>query len=359
MNQFGKILRSFCAAYALISIVGCSSDKEEATPDVSKIEVKLNTIRFDKEYFAIDSNHLVDGLKQLKAKYPSFTDFYLDTVLGLGVLGNYTDTATSISKGVRESITYKDYVNLKDSVNFYFPDTKSIDGELTMGFKYLKSYLPEIKVPSVYYINGLLRLSGFPAVIVDSATSFLSLDMFLGPQFPFYRSVGVPDYLGTHLKKSYIPIEYFSAVYERMNPFQQSERSLLDLMIQRGKKMYFLHKIMPQMTDSMLFGFTGRQISWCEKNEGNLFNFLVQKNLIYNKEERIVMPFVVDGPFAKGIGSAEDGQGVTPGNFGSWIGYKMVINYIKTHPKTTLRELIFLREEPSMFLSQAKYKPKA
>ncbi len=352
-------MRSFhyCIVFfAVIFIFGSCGNNAEKTPDLSSVKVALSTQRFDKDIYAIDTNHIAAGLQKLQQKYPDFLNFFLDTMMGLKVYSNFSDTAKGIREGVHEYLTFPDFVHLQDSIVKYYPDTKDVDAELSKGFQYIKYYLPFIKTPKVYYVNG--SLINTPASAVDSNISTVCLDMYLGPQFPFYASVGVPSYMGPHLRKSYIPVAVFRSTYQAVYPFKGEEKTLLDMMIQRGKEQYFLHKIMPTAPDSVLFGFTGIQIKWCEKNEVELYNFFIQQNLLYNKQESAVVPYIVDGPFARGIGTATDPGNPTPGNVGTWMGYRIVSAYMNQNTNITLKELLTSNIEPAKLLEAAHYKPR-
>ncbi|NDC42708.1 MAG: hypothetical protein EBZ77_14370, partial [Chitinophagia bacterium] len=283
-------------------------------------------------------------------------DFFLDTVMGFGVNGNYSDTSVAINQAVKEYLAYKDYRDLEAAINKAFPDTRALDEAIGNGFRYVKHYYPGFKTPRVYYINHILI--NLPAFCIDSTLSCVCLDMFLGADFQPYRSVGVPEYLNPHLSPKYVPVALFSALYEAKYPYRTADKTLLDLMIQKGKEQYFLHKVLPGTPDSVLFGFTGNQIEWCQKNEAFLYNYLIERNLLYSHEERAIMPYVNDGPFAHGIGSATDPGKPTPGNVGSWLGYRIVRAYAERHQSLTLPALMADRIEGAPFLEAANYKPR-
>ena len=345
------------AVIVAAAITSCGNNNTKA-PDTSAIKLSIQTYRFDQDIHRVDTNHIADGLQRLNGKYPDFAVFFTDTLLPmvLGISQDPKDAASAISDDLHLYLTNKDYVLLQDTIDQKFPDTKKIDEELTDGFKIMKLYLPEIPVPRIYYINYIL--SKHPSFLADPNTACISLDMFLGPQYPYYASVGVPDYLAPHLRSNYIPVSLFSTIYNAYHPFATDDKTLLDQMIQRGKEQYFLHKMLPAHADSVLFGFTQNQVNWCTNNEASLYNFFIQQNLLFNKEEMRIVSYVNDGPFAKGIGSPTDPGKPTPGNVGSWLGYKIVSSYMAQYPKTTLKELISQHSDAARFLDSAKYKPR-
>lgn len=340
---------------AAVVIAGCGGNNPNV-PDVAAIKVSLVTKRFDKDLYAIDTNRIGDGLTKLKPLYPDFLDFFLDTVMGFGLRGNYSDTSAAIREGVKEYLAYKDYRDLQATIEKKYPNTQDVDKEIEKGFQYMKHYFPASITPRVYYINHILL--NVPAFCVDTSLCCVCLDMFLDADFAPYKSVGIPDYLAPHLRKNYIPVALFASLYQTVYPFKTGDKSLLELMIQKGKEQYYLHKLLPNTPDSVLFGFTGNQTTWCNKNEATLYNYFIQQNLLYNKEERMVMPYVTDGPFARGIGSATDPGKPTPGNVGTFIGYKIIAAFAAQHPELDLGSVMALNIDPTKLLEGAKYKPR-
>ena len=338
-----------------ISLSSCHS-ADEHIPDVSAIKVELHTARFDKDLYALDTNNLGAGLQKLHAQYPDFLDYYLDTVMAYGIRGNFNDTVQGVREGLRVFLTFRDFKGLEDTIKKYYPDSKETDAMLTDGFKFLKYYFPDFNIPRIYYVN--MGLSNWPCFPVDNRTLCIGLDMFLGEQFPHYKSVGVPEYMFSHMRKAYMPVSVFATIYKSIHPFTDENRTLLDLMSQRGKEQYYLHHILPHAPDSLLFGFTALQLEWCRVNEAGIYNFFIRQNLLYSKEPQAIIPYVKDGPFAKDLEPPSDKVKSSPGNIGAWLGYKIVLSYMEQHPKTTLRELLDLQTEPAKFLEEARYKPK-
>jgi hypothetical protein len=354
MIQHRKSVLNIVVVFLLLIVAGCNSNQK--TPDVKQVAVTLRTDRFDTDLFSIDTNNVGAGLKELLKKYPDFLNYFLDTVMAYEIHGNYTDTVGGVRDGLRMFLTYKDFVNLEDSIKFHYPDTRDVDAAITEAFKYLKYYFPAATTPRIIYLN--MGLSKWPSFPLDTTAICVGLDMFLGDCYPFYRSIGVPDYMAPHMRRNYIPVSVLNTWYMLRHPFMQDERTLLDLMIQRGKEQYFLHKMLPQMPDSVLFGFTGLQLQWCGKNEADIYNFFVRNELLYNKESLSRFAFVNDGPFAQGMEPPTDTVKYTPGNIGSWLGYKIVSAYMNKYPSRTLAQLADMMPDPSRFLDSAHYRPR-
>jgi hypothetical protein len=354
---FGKLIKLAMPAFVpVMLLLGSCNNGAPKTPDVSNVKIDLQTERFDKDLYALDTNNIGGGLAKLKVKYPDFLNYFLDTLMAYEIHGNYTDTVAGIREGLRQFLVYKDFKDLEDTINVHFPNTNTNDEKLVTGFKMMKHYFPDYRIPRVFYLNlGLSKWRSFP---LDSNTLCIALDMFLGDNFAPYKAIGLEQYMLSHSRGNYIPVAAFSAIYKGFHPFKPDEKTLLDLMVQRGKEQYFLHKILPGTPDSVLFGFTQKQLEWCGDNEALIYNFFIHQNLLFSKEAHSVMPYVTDGPFARGLEPVTDVVKITPGNIGSWIGYRIVSSYMSQHPDVTLSLLVNQDSDPAKLLDEAKYKPK-
>jgi hypothetical protein len=351
LRKLTLVFGSICVS----AFLGCGGNTENI-PDTSAINIELKTSRFDKDLYAIDTNKIGEGLQQLNAKYPDFLNYFLDTIMAYGIRGNYDDTVTGIREGLRPFLVYKDFKELQNEIERIYPDTKKTDEQLLKGFKLFKYYFPDISVPEIIYLN--MGLSNWPSFPVDNATLCIGLDMFLGDDFIHYRSIGVHDYMNAHLRQSYIPVSVFGAIYKGMYPLKTSEKTLLELIIQKGKEQYFLHKVLPSTPDSTLFGYKQKQIEWCNNNEALVYNFFIQNQLLYSKDAQNVMPYITDGPFARGLEPVNVVEKSTPGSIGTWLGYKIVAAYMANNKEVTLKQLIEQPVDAVRFLEMAMYKPR-
>jgi hypothetical protein len=333
---------------SLVGLAGCG-DGEEKAPDVSGVKIDLKTYRFDQDLAAIDTNNVGGALTQLHQKYPDFLNFYLDTLMGFGILGNYSNDNPALSQAFRPYLLHKDYRGLFDTVNKHYPDTKDIDEQLTKGFKYLKHYIPTTPEPKVVYM--ITWLGNWAAITYENILG-IGLDMFLGPQYPYYKSRNIPDYMGNKLTKEYIPVAVFRAIYQDKAPFIMENRNLLDMMIQRGKELYFLAKVLPFVPEHVRLAYTPGQQEWCQQNEGQIYNFFVQQNLLYDNNWQKILRYVNDGPTSAGM-AAE-----SPGNTGSWLGLQIVKAYMSNYTEMSLEQLMKEQKDPQRFLQESRYKPK-
>lgn len=348
MKNIGvKICFVFCLLLAALHFYGCGNNKNN--PDVSSVAVQLTSIRFDEPFAKLDTGNLAIGLQQLKNEYPFFLDFYLDTLMGFGVNGQYNDSNPAIDKGLKPFLSHPDIRGLMDTVAAHFPNVKQCDEDLKKGFQYLKNYYRNYTIPKVvYFISGLNKWYAFT---VDSSLVGIGLDMFLGEKYPFYQAVQIPNYALAKCSPEYIPVNVFQAIFRNQHPFNDDDKNLLDMMIQRGKEQYFLSKIIPFVDENIRIGYTQKQLKWCHDNEAMIYNFLVKENLLYETGKAKIVRFVNDGPYS--VGMTEE----SPGNIGTWVGLQIVEHFVSNHPDIALEELM-KPTDPQQFLFQSGYKPR-
>ncbi len=332
------------AALVAVTISACNGSKAKKAPDVSGVDVTLQTSRFDRAFAKIDTNNIMGGLQQLHTQYPEFLNFYTDTLMHWGSI-YHPDEA--FRNSVHHFLTYKDYTGLYDTVQKHFPDTKKIDAELTQGFKYMKHYYPAYKVPKViYFVSGLNYWS---AVSYESVMA-IGLDMYLGKDYPFYASVQIPDYMTSRLEPAYVPVNVFKVIQQDYYPFSAEGQTLLDMMLQKGKQLYFLDLMLPQTEDSIKIGYSSQQIAWCHANEAQSWNFFIEQKMIYDTDWQKILRYVNDGPSSTGMPQE------SPGNIGSWLGWQIVRRYMEKNPNTTIEQLM-KQTDGMAFLKDSGYKP--
>ena len=132
-------------------LISCSN--HDKIPDVSDIKIGLQTQRFEKDMFTLDSANFTAELDQLQAKYPSFGENFIYTVLR-------ADPAwpeDSVSAYVRKFTSL--YRHIYDSSQLIFKDFTPYENDIKKGLQYVKYYFPDYNVPKK--IITFLKLSIF------------------------------------------------------------------------------------------------------------------------------------------------------------------------------------------------------
>lgn len=332
-----------------VSLFACK--KKKGIPDISDIKVDIKLERFDRDFFAIDTNDIWPSLTKLNKKYPSLTGIFFQNVLGL-------DSASAIT-GVKRFIGMSG--NLYDTVNTVFKNTDDIEKDLIKGFQFVKYYFPQYKVPAIATIAGPVDAmaqssSGPTPNFLGPDFLGISLQFYLGKKFsvyndPFFIENVAPGYRSRRFSKEYIIADAMQLVVSDMFPDKSGGKPLIEQMVEKGKQWYLLDKFLPTTPDSIKTGYTQQQLNWCKENEGLIWTYIVKNEDLYSLNPAVIQVYIGESPFTQGFS-----QELSPGNMGQWIGWQIVQKFVSKNPELKPEEI--MNTEASKILSEAKYKPK-
>lgn len=185
----------------MLTCMGCEWHLKSNEETSDKVAISIE--RYDR----IESLYLTTGdysaLLQMNKSYPMQTRTLIEDVLGLGHV-NDPDINTKFLMFFRDSTLQRMIVDVQRQ----FDDMEDINTELSNAFDRLKEELPSMEIPQVYAQIGSFDQS----IIVGNKTLGISLDKYLGVDYPFYkehysedqrkmmtRSMIVPDCLGFYI----------------------------------------------------------------------------------------------------------------------------------------------------------------
>ncbi len=318
--------------------------KGKSKPDISNIQVQLEIDRFEKDLFAADSSNFTQRFDQLKAKY---SDFYSLFVEELMAFGNTKDSEKSYRKDLLGFVTNKDIQSLYDSTMYQFPDLSTQEKEIATAFRYYKHYYPNASIPKV-----ISHISAFgpSAVTYDTTLVAVNLDSFLGQDFAFYSSTNTPNYILRRFEPEYIAATVMKVFAKSHYEPDLRHNTLVDQMLYNGKLLYFLEKVLPDTPLSYVTGYSEEQLEWLENNEVEIWAFIIAQDIMYESDQKKIGKLLAEGPTTPGMPSA------SPGNVGTWVGWRMVQKYMQENPKVTLPELMNMKDGQEV-LRGSKYKP--
>ena len=336
-----KLIRSFL----LIIVLLFSCNNSDNIPDVSNIKIELSTQRFEKELFGLDSANFNIQLDQLQAKYPSFGENFITTILGADPKWN----ADSIADYVHGFV--KAFRNVYDSSQLIFNDFKPYEKDIKQGLQFLNYYFPDYKFPKkvITYIGPL---NGFGDILSDDAL-IVGLQHHLGKSYPLYKSGMVqetyPEYITNRFEPDYIAANCIKNIVLDMYPEKMEEKPLIGQMVEKGKRLYVLSKLLPYTEAYKLIGYTKQQLQDCEAHERAIWDLFVQNNFLQTIDNNIIKNYIGEGPKTQELGEA------SPGNIGSFAGWQIVKKYMEKNPKTKLLQL--MATDAETIFAEAKYKP--
>lgn len=234
---------------------------------------------------------------------------------------------------------------VQDTINRVFPRSLRPDAPLRDAFAALKALAPNHPNPRLVYYN-----SGFTAsfLVADSLLA-VGLDRFLGAGSTFYAALGMPRYLAEHMRPADIVPRALEAWLSSEYPLSDPRPSILDQMIYNGKIKATIVRLLPNVADTIALQYSAEALDWLDASEKEIWTYLSEKRLLYEKNQLIVSQFTRPAPFTSAFGQKSPGEAV------NWLGYRIVASYQKTHPETSLDALFALPAET--VLQQSKYRP--
>ena len=325
----------------LLFIGGCTSDPR---PDVSHIEVDIDIPRFEKAVFSLDTNTIVVSIDKVYDAYPEVSDLYFEKVMNF----MKRDRSGQLDyEFIKKFVTNEALLGLMDTVETHYPDLSEIEQELEEAFRYHTYYFPESKTPKI--VSWISEFG--PAVSsLDSSVIGISLDMYLGADYVYYPSLEFPRYMYRNFTSEYIPINVMKSVWQYASDWDEKNKRLIDHMVERGKELYYLEKVLPDTEKHKLLGYSKEEYQWCKDNAVQMWEFFIEKELLYSDNPRDFMKYVKEGPTSSGMPNE------SPGNTASWLGWQIVKAFVGKSDDMTLKNLKDVSDGQKV-LVKSKYKP--
>lgn len=338
--RINKISPAIFAIF-LMSISGCKLSTPSGV-ELSNTQINLRLMHFERDLFGVDLGRLKDTLPDIRAKYGEFFDLFSYKVIKIGSPDNpsYPDYLLAF-------LTDYNINKVKRVVDSTFSNFDSTYGKrLEDVFRYFRYYFPQVPIPVV-----ITYVSGFNQSMVTTDTILgIALDKYLGGQSPFYGMLGLPRYLRARMYPAYIPADAAKAWLVTQFPLSDSiANSLLAHIIYEGKVIYSAKQLLPQEPDTLIFGLSSRQLAWCKEYEKPMWEYLLDKKLLFSSDFQVIKRFVDENPFTKDFGQHSPGRAVV------WIGYRIVEQYVKK-TSSTLSELM-QENDMQKILRTSKYNP--
>lgn len=334
------------AGFIALLLTGLFACRNKNIPDVSDIKVTLETQRFEQDFFAMDTADIMASLEKLGQKYPQFLNDFLYNILTLPPV---TDTSYAVHDIIRSYI--RDYRPIKDSSDLLYKSFDKYEKEIKQGLQFVKYYFPSYNPPPKL-ISFIGPLEGYSDVITSNALA-VGLQLHLGKDFSFYNSeIGqqsFPSYISRWFTPEMIPVNCLKNIVADIYPENLSGKALVEQMVEKGKQLYFLDKVLPYTADTLKIGYSDKQLQGCYNNEGQIWNFFLTNQLLYKKESDIIRGYLDESPNTPEMGNE------SPGAIGLFVGWQIVKKYMEKNEKVTLEEL--LKTDARKIFEESKYKP--
>lgn len=269
---------------------------------------------------------------------PIFARFYLQ---------RRTDTDTTGATALARLAAEPHLRELGQQTAAAFPDSAALSRELGALFGRVAYYFPSFRAP-----RAATFVSGFEGkdIFVNDSLLVLSLDWFAGPKAKF-RPIGLPKYI----LRNYAPANLLPTLALRVatkyNRHELTANTMLDAMVTAGKSLYFAERVLPCTSDSLLLGYTKKELTGVTANEAKVWAHFLEQNLLYNATPFTIQKYVGERPNVPEI------DATCPGRVGQWVGLQIVRKYMASHSGVTLAQLLAERNSQKL-LNESHYRPK-
>ena len=345
MNLYFSTMKTWFPIALLSTLFFFACGDKKKIPDVSHIKVYVATKRFEQDFFAIDTAHIEASLSKLQQQYGSFLNDYLYNILSIPPVPD------SVAKNVKLFI--RDYKPVYNSAEQQFASFSEPQSAIHKGLQLTKYYFPTYPLPK-QIITFIGPFEGYSNVLTGSGIA-VGLQLYLGKNFSAYQTDFFkeiyPDYQSRRFEKKYIPVSSLTNIINDIYPPQTGARSLIETVVEEGKRAYVLDALLPETADTLKTGYTALQLQGCYDNEAAIWNFFIENNLLYTSDPSQIRDYTNDAPRTEALGLN------SPGNIGLFIGWQIVKKWMTDKGGNVSMEQL-LKTDAKQIFTEAKYKPK-
>ena len=327
------------SAAAVIS----SCRKNHYQVDVSSINVKIKAERLEKDLFTINPDAVITSVPALKAKYDGFLQLF-SYVINTGDINesSFGDFLLRFCSDKQNNDVYA--LTMKK-----FPDVTMIEEGLANGFRHYRYYFPKRNVPQVYTC-----ITGFNnSIITGDSILGISLDRYLGADCEYYSRLNIYKYISARMTPENIVPDcmYGWAASEwDFSSLSYPADNVLAEIIHAGKLKYFEKCMLPDASDEIIFGFTADQMRFCRNNESQMWQYLIENNLLFSTDQLTVRKLTGEAPFTAYFSKE------SPGRAAIWLGFRIVESYMMKTRGDEMEAMI-KNSDVQGILEKARYNP--
>jgi hypothetical protein len=309
----------------------------------SSIDVRVEIRRLEKDLFTLIPDDITAKVPDLKEKYGYFLQLFSYVIN----TGDINDPA--FGDFLVRFCTDKLNNEVYSAVMKQYADISDIERDLQEAFRHYRYYFPGKKLPAVYTC-----MTGFNnSIITGDSVLGISLDRYLGADCEYYKRLDIYKYLAARMTpENIVPdcIFGWAASEWDISALGYPEDNVLTEIIHAGKLKYFEKCMIPEISDEIVFGFTPGQLKFCHNNEDQMWQYLIEKNILFNTDQFTIRKLTGEAPFTSFFTNE------SPGRAAVWIGFRIVESYMMKNPDLTLEDLM-KNTDIQQILEKAKYNP--
>ena len=293
----------------------CSENCINLDVDIKNRDIDLKYFQFEKELFSSKMQNLAKHHFLLE-KYKRLYALFYAEMLNEG--NPYSEKAPN---RLQQFIEHPSTEQISSSVFEQFKDFSTYQNKIESAFKHFNYYFPDSSLPSITTMYTNFNAN---TIEVDN-TIAIGLEMYLGEKNTIIQSLP-SDYFPQFVKQKMNPNFLVSDVIHCVlhNRFhQQLGEDFLSEIVSLGKISYLIEVMTPEDDKNLKFRYSNDELAWCQQNEKNIWETVVNQNLLYSKDKKQLNHFISTAPFTKGLPKE------SPSGVGIWLGYRIVKDYVE------------------------------
>lgn len=302
-------------------------------------EQSMTIRRYDRLLDEFVSLNSYSALQRMNTEFPQETRLLIENVLSLGSVED-----PNIDRKFREYFLDSTLQVILQDVHQCYPNLDNEEKRLEKIFARLKQEDPNFKTPSIYTQISALNQS----IIVGDSVLGISLDKYLGADYPLYASYYYPCQRRSMKRERIVSdAASFYMFSEYWKP--DDTKTLLDRMVFVGKVHWVIAHILGDVSLADEIDFHDERKAWCLKNQKKAWQYIVDHDFLETEDFMQTRTFMAPAPQTKGLGKESSDQ------LGYWFGIHIVDAYMKKHPKTTIAQLLHMSSQE--IYNNASYHP--
>lgn len=328
----------------LLVVFGASScKKNHYRVNVSSIKTDINIKRLEQDLFSGNPDELSAKLPLLKEKYEDFLQLF-SLVVNTGDVSD-----SSFSDMLLRFCTDKQNNDVYKLTMALYPDVTGIEEGLNDAFRHYLYYFPEKSVPAVFTC-----ITGFNnSIITGDSILGIGLERYLGAGCEYYPRLEIYRYIAARMTPENIVPDcmYAWASSEWDFPdLSYAADNVLSKVIHEGKLKYFEKCMLPEISDELIFGFTAGQMKFCKNNEGQMWQYLIENDMLFNTDQFLIRKLTGEAPFTSYFTNE------SPGKAAVWLGFRIIESYMTRNSGINIQEMMD-KTDIQDILEKAKYSP--
>lgn len=183
----------------------------------------------------------------------------------------------------------------------------------------------------------------------DGSELCIALDIYALPEMERFQYFGLPNHVVRLCTREHLTADCMRRLAENLIAWPNHGETLLDFALAEGKTLYFIEQTMPHLADSIIMRYTGAQLQWMKANVGSVWAWIIENNLLYNKDVSDRRALLGDAPKTNAFG-----EGSAP-RTAAYIGWQIVRQYMKKSG-AGMAEL-FSETDSRRILNQSGWRP--